>query len=642
MRVVKNTTRFAWFLFFFATFANAADPAGEAYEAARASHAALKAMPEEQLKFAHNWRRTIEKFDAVSEKYPKSWVADDALYMSGTLYYELYDRSRLAKDLRSAVEKFDVCSTKFPSSNYADDCLYWQAKAFHLLDKHDDETKAFQTLLDKHPKGDMAKVAKLDASKHKLVLATAEKQEPATPKPAATAPAIVQSPERKSGGEAQDESQQLTDVKVWSNEGYTRVGIYLGGKAKWTVNDLKADGDKPPRVYIDFTRAHVGEDLKAKTAKFGNDWEVMIGDGLLQRARVNQFSTDTVRVVLDVATIEKYEVVQLDDPFRVLIDVTGVGGAPITVAQKEKTAPTIEELSRRLAELEAEIEKAGGASPRPTVTPMSVDEIERRIRELAKSNRGVSLAQQLGLKATRIYVDAGHGGDDPGAVGPGLTREKDVTLAIAKKVKQKLIALGYDAILTRTDDTRLALEDRTGIANGGKGDLFVSIHCNSRDPNFKTDPSGVETYYASSATDEAAKRLSAIENATSHEKVAGIDLVIESLARSEYTVHSAELATSVQKSLAKEAKKHNPQTRDLGVKSALFYVLLTARMPAILVETAFISNAKDEKRLKDSKYQDAIAESIAQGIERYLESKGMKIAAPKATPAPTPKDPQGR
>ena len=196
-----------------------------------------------------------------------------------------------------------------------------------------------------------------------------------------------------------------------------------------------------------------------------------------------------------------------------------------------------------------------------------------------------------------------------------------VTLALAKKVKAELEAMGYEAVLTREDDSYVALEDRSGKANVGKGDLLVSIHCNSHDVKAKKVPSGVETYFANVASDAASARLSALENATTEKTISGLQEVLENMARNEYQLASAELATNVQGTLFGEARKANAATRDHGVKSALFFVLLTSRMPAVLVETGFISNPKDEARLKDTKYQQKLADSIARGIDAYLNAR---------------------
>lgn len=589
------------------------DPAGDAYATAKGSYAALKVASEEKRKFRHTWQEAIDRFKAVADKYPKSYVADDALYMAGTLYYELYDISRLRSDLDQAVTQFRALSTRFPGSNYADDALFWEAKSLHLLGRHDQEVTALLAIVEKHSNGDMIKDARRQLAKvvedgeaprkAAAIAAATAVATPATTSPTAqpvtTATAVaVQTPVTRSGGEASPEAQQLSGVRHWSNEGYTRVALYTGGPVKWSVNELKAEGDKPPRIYLDLTPAFVGEAVKKEGAKLADSWEIPIGDGLLTRARVAQFGPETVRVVLDVASMEKYSVFNLDDPFRILVDVN---------AAKDATPPLV----------------ATAAEPKTLPTAAPGETPEQRAERMAKSQAkgGISLIEQLGLKVGKIYVDAGHGGEDPGAIGPGKVREKDVTLALAKKLKVKLTELGYNAVLTRADDTFLALEERSGIANEGKGDLFVSIHCNSHDPKSKQVPSGVETYFANVASDAASARLSALENATTEKTISGLQEVLENMARNEYQLASAELATNVQNALFAEARKSNAATRNHGVKSALFFVLLTSRMPAVLVETGFISNPKDEARLKDAKYQQKLADSIAHGIDAYLNAR---------------------
>ncbi|HVO30304.1 MAG TPA: N-acetylmuramoyl-L-alanine amidase, partial [bacterium] len=226
---------------------------------------------------------------------------------------------------------------------------------------------------------------------------------------------------------------------------------------------------------------------------------------------------------------------------------------------------------------------------------------------------------------------------------------KDINLAIAQKLRKKLVDLGYDAVLTRKDDTFLELEERTGIANKD-GDLFISVHCNSTDKKGDKNASGIEVYYADVASDKGSARLAAIENQTSPKHMSELETILEGLARNEFTVKSAELATAVQKRLVDDVKKPYPdlKTHANGVKSALFYVCLTAHMPAILVETSFISNPKEEKRLADPRYQQVIADSIAGAADAWLDGQAMSgakrtlVAAPEkekdppSTPAPTP------
>jgi N-acetylmuramoyl-L-alanine amidase len=224
-------------------------------------------------------------------------------------------------------------------------------------------------------------------------------------------------------------------------------------------------------------------------------------------------------------------------------------------------------------------------------------------------------------------VDAGHGGHDPGAIGPGRVREKDVTLAIARRLAKRLRAAGFEVVLTRDADRFIALEERTAVANTARGDLFVSIHANAHP---RRNRAGVETYFLNVADDRYAARLAAREN--------GLDLdghgdavtrILTDLDAKASAGASRRLARLVQREVTAGVRAHVGDVRDLGVKSALFYVLLGARMPAVLVETAFISNRDEERRLASVRYQDEVAAGISRAVTSFARS-GTEVAAARA------------
>ena len=197
----------------------------------------------------------------------------------------------------------------------------------------------------------------------------------------------------------------------------------------------------------------------------------------------------------------------------------------------------------------------------------------------------------------RIVVDAGHGGHDTGAIGPSGVREKDVTLAMARRLATRLRARGFAVVLTRDRDTFVALEERTAIANARRGDLFVSLHANAHP---RRDRHGVETYVLDVAGDRYARRLAARENgALDDEAYEGQDVRAHpgDLDAQASASSSRHLALAVQREVCAGVRGRVGEVRDLGVKSALFHVLLGARMPAVLVETGFISNRVEEQRL---------------------------------------------
>jgi N-acetylmuramoyl-L-alanine amidase len=231
----------------------------------------------------------------------------------------------------------------------------------------------------------------------------------------------------------------------------------------------------------------------------------------------------------------------------------------------------------------------------------------------------ITIAEQLGLKVRRVVIDAGHGGHDSGAVGRRGTLEKDVALAISLKLGEALRKEGLEVTYTRQDDAYLGLEQRAQLANDARGDLFISIHCNSA-PSSKLR--GVETYTLNIASDRYSIRLAARENSSSEKGISDLQFILADLATKANTEESTRLAQRVQRSLATELSQKYRGVRDLGHKQALFYVLLGVRMPAILVETSFLSHPEEEKRLASPEYQADVAAAIAAGVQDFLGNRG--------------------
>lgn len=259
-------------------------------------------------------------------------------------------------------------------------------------------------------------------------------------------------------------------------------------------------------------------------------------------------------------------------------------------------------------------------------TPDDAPVTAAKARELRAGALGSgSLSSQLGLKTRRIVIDAGHGGKDTGAIGPHGVREKDMALAIARKVAAKLKSFGFSVLMTRRDDTFVALDDRTRIANDAKADLFVSIHCNAAR---RRKLEGVETWTLNVASDRYAARLAAFENADADRTVSDLRMILADLATKANASDARELAQSVQSSLVRTLRSRALPVRDHGTKQALFYVLLGTHMPSILVETGFISNPSEETRLKSARFQEGTAEAIARGVKDFVESRRQLASVP--------------
>jgi len=216
-----------------------------------------------------------------------------------------------------------------------------------------------------------------------------------------------------------------------------------------------------------------------------------------------------------------------------------------------------------------------------------------------------------------IVIDPGHGGDDIGATSRNDLKEKDLVLAIARRLERELSRRGHTVRLTRSGDEARALTDRTALANRLEAKVFVSLHANA---STVSSVRGAETYYMSldsSATDEAAAATADVENSVASESNhTGLDLILWDLAQAEVLNESAGLALAIQQRL-----NQLMGLRDRGVKQAPFVILTGATMPAVLVEIGFLSNPNEAHRLGQAEHQQLIAEALASGIEEFLRGQ---------------------
>lgn len=239
-------------------------------------------------------------------------------------------------------------------------------------------------------------------------------------------------------------------------------------------------------------------------------------------------------------------------------------------------------------------------------------------------NSGRKRTRDAGASTRVVIIDPGHGGRDPGKIGPGGIREKDLTLAIARRLAEELRKRGgFEVHLTRTSDTLVALADRPHMANRWKGNrpaaLFISIHANSA---ANRNARGFETFFLSDARTEDERRVAEMENAAiayeSPDSTApknDLDWIFNTLRNDFYVRASNDLAELIQQRLA---TVHPGPNR--GVKQAGFRVLVGAFMPAVLVETAFISNRQEASLLRDAAFQRKIAGALADAVERFFAS----------------------
>lgn len=227
-----------------------------------------------------------------------------------------------------------------------------------------------------------------------------------------------------------------------------------------------------------------------------------------------------------------------------------------------------------------------------------------------------SVARLYGLQFQTIVIDPGHGGVDPGAIGQGGLKEKDITLDVARRLKARLERYsGYRILLTRDDDVKLTLRERIRFANEQRADLFLSIHFNSI-PIDTLAP--IETYYYGPGSDAKAKRLAQRENANSGYTLAEFNELTQQLGLELKIQESKELAVSIQKGLYRNMRRINENVSDWGAKSGDFMVLLGVQAPSVLAEIASISNPAQEAQLNTAEHRERLAMFLEEGIVSYL------------------------
>ncbi len=491
------------------------------------------------------------------------------------------------------VKKFEKVYKSYPEGSKADDAMYMIGKIYLYLYGYsgrkadlDSAIRGYQIMIKKYPKSILADDAQFRIAgiydKYKNDKSRAYKEYAKVisnfPMGNVTGKAKLKLNElkqyrpstvsKKPSATKISGLKPVTGIRYWSNPDYTRVVIHVNEAVRYSERLLRKDPsiNKPPRLFIDLHNTRIGPGLEQS---------IPIHDGLLKRVRAGQHKAGSVRVVLDIDGIKSYKIFPLQDPFRIVVDVIG------------------DRLSAKKRDSES------------------------------KGSKGLSLSQQLGLHVGKIVIDPGHGGRDSGAIGPSGLREKDVVLKISKEL-EKIIKkkLGCEVVLTRRDDRFIPLEERTAIANTQKADLFISVHANA---SHNRKAHGIETYFLNLSSDEEAIRVAARENATSAKKISDLQSILRDLMMNSKVNESCRLAEYVQVSMLKNLGPKYSGIKDLGVKQAPFYVLIGAEMPSVLVEVSFISNRREEKRLKCKSYLDNVASSIFMGIKGYVD--GMKVAS---------------
>ncbi|MFH0948204.1 MAG: N-acetylmuramoyl-L-alanine amidase [Elusimicrobiota bacterium] len=384
--------------------------------------------------------------------------------------------------------------------------------------------------------------------------------------------------------------------RYYSYKDKTRLVIQMVEK-----KEIQIDSSREKKIAVKIYRSKVNSEKSSIT----------VNDGVVDNIDATNLERDILFVVHLGTYSGKTDTFTLVSPFRLVIDVERIG----------EVSARFTDLSSVLAPSATGFSPSRFAAGEETNIPLDIFLPEAKPEEEIPIVETNEIKKSKPTKAihkfNKIVVDAGHGGEDPGAVGPKGTKEKDINLAIAKRLGEILKKDGYDVFLTRSDDIFIPLSERTKFANRVMADLFVSIHCNA---SISDDTRGFEIYFLSEkATDRAAEAVANMENsviALEKSSISGkrdIEKLLLSMAVNEFINESSSICGFINKGICE--KFSNLDSR--GVKQANFYVLRGATMPAVLVEAAFLSNIKEEKLLNQKKFQKKITESVYNGIKEY-------------------------
>jgi N-acetylmuramoyl-L-alanine amidase len=494
----------------------------------------------------------------------------------------------LLRRVRTLIAEYERVARRHPRSGYSDNALYQaavlSADAFAQSRDEGDRRAAvrlFKALGDRYPASSLNN--QVDA--HAKRLEAAPKVAPA-PEPA-TAPASA------------DERPVLKAIRREALPGALRITLELEQEAAF--RDERIDG--PPRVFIDLQNTRAVDTLRDATLGFPDD--------VVRQIRVGR-QLGATRVVLDLHEAARHSVYALYNPYRVVIDFERP--APVIVAAGPAPLPA----PVAAAPAATDTKKA---NPEPGASWSSEAPAPPPAAPAANTKGGFSLSRQLGLGISRVVIDAGHGGHDPGARVKGLN-EADVTLDVAQRLEKLLLKVqGVEVVMTRRTNVYIPLEERTAIANRAGADLFLSIHVNA---SRSTRARGIETYFLNFAPSPEAEAIAARENAGSSKTMHNLPDIVKAIALNNKIDESRDFASLVQTAMFDRLRKANREARNLGVKQAPFMVLIGATMPSVLAEISFLTNRQEASLLKTANYRQAIADALFTGISKY--QKALKSA----------------
>jgi N-acetylmuramoyl-L-alanine amidase len=550
-------------------------------------------------------RSVVRAYEAVVRRFPRSGYCDNALWNAGHLAALAFERFNEPADRRTAMRLLKHLKAGYPSSDFA-------PRTAGVIERID--------------------AVRADPPAAAPAVATA-------PAPTASAPLRAAAPKADSGGASAGPETDtarpsngivtIRDIKRIPLADGVRVSIEMDGESLYHSERL----ENPSRLFFDLKGARPTLSLQDATIKFPGE--------IIREIRLGRHPQQTTRIVMELEAVEAYSVFTLYNPFRLVVDFRRTGAAvpavslpaattPAAVPAVRITEPDVAEppppppADARTAAADAKSVPAA-KEPVPMVARPSPPELISPTPPSTNANGQFSIARQLGLGISRIVLDAGHGGHDPGARANGLT-EADLVLDVTLRLRRLLEKQpGVEVTLTRDKDVFIPLEERTAIANRTGADLFLSIHANA---SRNTRARGIETYFLNFASNPEAEAVAARENSASGRSMHSLPEIVRAIALNNKIDESRDFADMVQKSMVRRLSARNSAVRDLGVKQAPFVVLIGAGMPSVLAEISFVTNRSDSVLLKTESYRQQIAESLLDAIVRYQRSlKGTRAVA---------------
>lgn len=543
---------------------------------------------------------------ALGVAAPMAVPAEAAAQTAAVLYQRAQTREAAARtsptatNLRAAAGAYETVVLRHPTSGFCDDALWKGAQvarfAWEKFQQEADRKTAARLLTwlrKEYPTSAFAKQAPAQLAALSQGPAPARSSTPAATPPSASVSA--------SGPAAMVRNITRSDLPKGD-----RVTIELDREVVFSSERIA----NPERVFFDLRNTQFDSALPTKL-------EAVTGSRLAT-LRVGRPDAQTTRVVLELAGAPRHSVFSLYHPYRVVIDLesdtpatgSATGPAPGPAAPASSARPT------GPAAPAASDPALGPVAP-PAVVTVPMPSALPPAAPAATSGGDYSLARQLGLGISRIVIDAGHGGHDPGAQANGVV-ESELVLDIALRVETLLKKKpGIDVVLTRRTQEFIPLEERTAIANREGADLFLSIHANA---SRRVAAKGVETYFLNFATNPEAEAVAARENAGSRTSMGKLPQLVQQIALHDKMKESRELAQIVQTNMIRALRPQNKAVVDLGVKQAPFVVLIGAQMPSVLAEISFVTNKAEASLLKKEAYRQRIAQALADAVLRYQTS----------------------